>query len=244
MVGRGDRCSSSTSPTSDRRACRTRPPTAGSTYARSRTGTRRSPGCARSGAASTSSSTTRGWRRVGRIDVESIADWERVVDINLLGVAAAATRSPRSSRSSAAATSSTSPRSPGSSTGRAWRATTRPRPGRRHQRDAVVRARALGIDVSVVCPAFFRTNLHESFAGKDAEMQEAGMRLITRARSTAERRGSSSRGSTSGGRSSSPTGWGPGRAHQALPAALRAHAQRPGERLARRAGPTLEECLP
>ena len=39
-----------------------------------------------------------------------------------------------------------------------------------------------GIDVSVVCPAFFRTNLHESFSGKDVAMQEAGMRLITQAK--------------------------------------------------------------
>jgi NAD(P)-dependent dehydrogenase (short-subunit alcohol dehydrogenase family) len=39
-----------------------------------------------------------------------------------------------------------------------------------------------GIDVSVVCPAFFRTNLHRSFAGKDAAMQEAGVRLITEAK--------------------------------------------------------------
>lgn len=38
-----------------------------------------------------------------------------------------------------------------------------------------------GVDVSVVCPAFFRTNLHESFAGKDTAMQEAGIRLITKA---------------------------------------------------------------
>jgi len=38
------------------------------------------------------------------------------------------------------------------------------------------------IDVSVICPAFFRTNLHHSFAGKDAAMQEAGMRLITQAK--------------------------------------------------------------
>ncbi|MGL5864982.1 MAG: short-chain dehydrogenase, partial [Dermatophilaceae bacterium] len=37
------------------------------------------------------------------------------------------------------------------------------------------------IDVTAVCPAFFRTNLHESFAGKDAAMQEAGVRLITEA---------------------------------------------------------------
>ena len=29
--------------------------------------------------------------------------------------------------------------------------------------------------------AFFRTNLHESFSGKDAAMQEAGVRLITQA---------------------------------------------------------------
>ena len=64
------------------------------------------------------------------------------------------------------------------------------------------------IDVSVICPAFFRTNLHRSFAGKDAAMQEAGMRLITQAKVDAEAhrrdRAQGHRHSARG--SSSPTG--------------------------------------
>ena len=37
-----------------------------------------------------------------------------------------------------------------------------------------------------MCPAYFRTNLHESFAGKDTAMHEAGVRLITQAGADAD----------------------------------------------------------
>jgi NAD(P)-dependent dehydrogenase (short-subunit alcohol dehydrogenase family) len=64
-------------------------------------------------------------------------------------------------------TSSTLPRSPGSCTGRGCRATTRPRRGSWRCRRPCLRAGAVrSIDVSVVCPAFFRTNLHQSFSGE------------------------------------------------------------------------------
>ncbi len=43
-----------------------------------------------------------------------------------------------------------------------------------------------GIDVSVVCPSFFRTNLGASFQGADTEMEEAGKRMVSRSRRSAE----------------------------------------------------------
>jgi short-subunit dehydrogenase len=43
-----------------------------------------------------------------------------------------------------------------------------------------------GVAVSVVCPSFFRTNLHESLQGADAEMEQAAHTMITRARRSAD----------------------------------------------------------
>jgi NAD(P)-dependent dehydrogenase (short-subunit alcohol dehydrogenase family) len=119
----------------------------------------------------------------GRIDVEAISDWERVVDINLLGVARGChTFTPlfkeqRGGHIVNVASLAGLVHGPGMASYNAAKA------------GVVAVSETLhfelgpwGIDVSVVCPAFFRTNLHRSFAGKDAAMQEAGMRLITQAK--------------------------------------------------------------
>lgn len=119
----------------------------------------------------------------GRIDVEAMADWERVVDINLLGVARGChtftplLKQQRSGHIVNVASLAGLVHGPGMASYNATKA------------GVVAISETLsfelapwGIDVSVVCPAFFRTNLHESFAGKDAAMQEAGMRLITQAK--------------------------------------------------------------
>ena len=119
----------------------------------------------------------------GRIDVEAISDWERVVDINLLGVARGChTFTPlfkeqRSGHIVNVASLAGLVHGPGMASYNATKA------------GVVAVSETLSfelgpwdIDVSVICPAFFRTNLHRSFAGKDAAMQEAGMRLITQAK--------------------------------------------------------------
>ena len=119
----------------------------------------------------------------GRIDIEAIADWERVVDINLLGVARGChTFTPlfkeqRSGHIVNVASLAGLVHGPGMASYNATKA------------GVVALSETLyfelgpwDIDVSVICPAFFRTNLHRSFAGKDAAMQEAGMRLITQAK--------------------------------------------------------------
>ncbi len=119
----------------------------------------------------------------GRIDVEAISDWERVVDINLLGVARGChTFTPlfkeqRSGHIVNVASLAGLVHGPGMASYNATKA------------GVVALSETLSfelgpwdIDVSVICPAFFRTNLHRSFAGKDAAMQEAGMRLITQAK--------------------------------------------------------------
>ena len=43
-----------------------------------------------------------------------------------------------------------------------------------------------GIDVSVVCPSFFRTNLGDSFRGADTEMEDAGRRMVSGSSRSAE----------------------------------------------------------
>jgi NAD(P)-dependent dehydrogenase (short-subunit alcohol dehydrogenase family) len=119
----------------------------------------------------------------GRIDVEAISDWERVVDVNLLGVARGChtfvplLKEQRSGHIVNVASLAGLVHGPGMASYNATKA------------GVVAISETLsfelgpwGIDVSVVCPAFFRTNLHRSFAGKDAAMQEAGMRLITQAK--------------------------------------------------------------
>ncbi len=119
----------------------------------------------------------------GRIDVEAISDWERVVDINLLGVARGChtftplLKEQRSGHIVNVASLAGLVHGPGMASYNATKA------------GVVAISETLqfelgpwGIDVSVVCPAFFRTNLHQSFAGKDAAMQEAGVRLITQAK--------------------------------------------------------------
>lgn len=123
----------------------------------------------------------------GRIDVESMADWERVVDVNLLGVARGChTMTPllkeqRSGHIVNVASLAGLVHGPGMASYNATKA------------GVVALSETIrfelapwGVDVSVVCPAFFRTNLHESFAGKDTAMQEAGVRLITQARADAD----------------------------------------------------------
>ena len=122
----------------------------------------------------------------GRIDVEAMSDWERVVDINLLGVARGChtftplLKEQRSGHVVNVASLAGLVHGPGMASYNATKA------------GVVALSETLsfelspwGIDVTVVCPAFFRTNLHESFAGKDAAMQEAGIRLITQAKSDA-----------------------------------------------------------
>ncbi|MBR7744747.1 SDR family NAD(P)-dependent oxidoreductase [Phycicoccus sp. BSK3Z-2] len=123
----------------------------------------------------------------GRIDVEAMADWERIVEVNLLGVARGChTMTPllkeqRSGHIVNVASLAGLVHAPAMSSYNATKA-------------GVValsetlgfELRPWGIDVSVVCPAFFRTNLHSSFAGKDTAMQEAGTKLITTASASAE----------------------------------------------------------
>lgn len=118
----------------------------------------------------------------GRIDVEAMADWERVLDINLLGVVRGCQtfvplmKEQRSGHLVNTASLAGLVHGPGMSSYNVTKA------------GVVALSETLsfelapfGISVSAVCPGFFRTNLHESFRGKDEALHEAGVKLITKA---------------------------------------------------------------
>ncbi|PRY57009.1 short-subunit dehydrogenase [Knoellia remsis] len=123
----------------------------------------------------------------GRIDVESIADWERVLDVNLLGVVRGCQtftpllKEQRSGHIVNTASLAGLIHGPGMSSYNAAKA------------GVVALSETLGfelapwnIHVSAVCPAFFKTNLHQSLQGKDTAMEETAVKLITKASMTAD----------------------------------------------------------
>lgn len=123
----------------------------------------------------------------GRIDVEAMADWERVIDINLLGVVRGCqTFVPLFKEQGSGHIVNTASlagfvHGPGMASYNATKA------------GVVAVSETLGfelapfgIEVSVICPAFFRTNLHTSFVGKDLALAAAGTKLITGAKVSAE----------------------------------------------------------
>lgn len=123
----------------------------------------------------------------GRIDVETMTDWERVVDVNLLGVARGCRtfvpllKAQRGGRIVNIASLAGFIHGAGMSSYNAAKA------------GVVALSETLGfelapwgIGVSVVCPSFFRTNLHTSFAGADTDMAATAVTLITEAPLSAE----------------------------------------------------------
>ena len=122
----------------------------------------------------------------GRIDVETTEDWQRVLDINLMGVVRGCrTFTPifkrqRDGHIVNVASLAGFIHGPGMSSYNATKA-------------AVVAVSETlgfeldpwGIKVSVVCPSFFRTNLHESMRGTDTAMESTAIGLITQAPFTA-----------------------------------------------------------
>ncbi|WP_435201234.1 SDR family NAD(P)-dependent oxidoreductase [Janibacter sp. GS2] len=118
----------------------------------------------------------------GRIEVASMEDWQRIVDINLLGVVrgfrAFVPMMKEAGHGQIVATSSLAGlvHAPGMAAYNAVKAGV----------VAVVEgSRAelapFGVGVSAICPSFFRTNLHESLHGKDVELEQSATTLITKA---------------------------------------------------------------
>lgn len=115
----------------------------------------------------------------GRIDVADMAEWERIVDINLLGVVRGCrTFVPMMKQQDAGQLVNTASlaglvHAPAMASYNAVKAgvvaiseTLRSELAPSH------------IGVSVICPSFFRTNLADSFEGKDVDMEHSGVDMI------------------------------------------------------------------
>ncbi len=123
----------------------------------------------------------------GRIDVATMDEWRRLVDINLLGVV----------RGCRTFTPLFKAQGSGHIVNTASLAGLVHAPGMAAYNSVKAGVVALsetlshelapfGITVSVACPSFFRTNLSASFQGADTELEEAGRRMVGTARRTAD----------------------------------------------------------
>ena len=123
----------------------------------------------------------------GRIDVTTMDDWQWIIDINLLGVVRGCRtfvplfKEQRSGHIVNTASLAGLVHAPAMASYNTVKA------------GVVALSETLshelapfGIAVSAVCPSFFRTNLHTSLQGADAEMEESATALITQARRSAE----------------------------------------------------------
>jgi NAD(P)-dependent dehydrogenase (short-subunit alcohol dehydrogenase family) len=123
----------------------------------------------------------------GRIDVETLDEWDRVVDINLMGVVRGCRAfAPMFKRQRAGHIVNTASAAglvhpPMMSSYNTVKA------------GVVALSETLshelhpfGVAVSVVCPSFFKTNLADSMKGEDAEMNAVARRLIEKSPRTAD----------------------------------------------------------
>jgi NAD(P)-dependent dehydrogenase (short-subunit alcohol dehydrogenase family) len=123
----------------------------------------------------------------GRIDVATMAEWQWIVDINLLGVVRGCRtftplfKAQGSGHIVNIASLAGLVHAPGMASYNAVKA------------GVVALSETLshelaphGIDVSVACPSFFRTNLGSSFQGADTETEAAGKRMVSGSKRSAE----------------------------------------------------------
>ncbi len=123
----------------------------------------------------------------GRIDVESLSEWDRVIDINLMGVVrgcrafAPVFKEQRSGHIVNTASAAGLVHPPMMSSYNTVKA------------GVVALSETLshelhpyGVTVSVVCPSFFKTNLADSMNGEDTEMNAVARRLIEKSPRTAD----------------------------------------------------------
>ena len=123
----------------------------------------------------------------GRIDVASMDDWKRVVDINLLGVVRGCrTFTPifKEQRSGVIVNTASLAGLVHAPTMSSYNAA---------KAGVVALSETLrhelapwNVQVSVICPSFFRTNLAESLQGKDVEIEQGAVDLIGNAPRSAE----------------------------------------------------------
>ena len=121
----------------------------------------------------------------GPIETTSMESWQRIVNINLLGVVRGcrtfASRIPRGGRIVITASVAGLVHAPQMS---AYNATKAAAVALGETLDAELRPR--GVTTSVICPQFFRSGLAGSLSGEDAQSDEMARRLLSRTRLTSE----------------------------------------------------------
>lgn len=121
----------------------------------------------------------------GPLEMTSMPSWQRIIDINLLGVVRGcrtfAGRIPRGGRIVITASLAGLVHAPQMS---AYNATKAAAVALGETLDAELRHR--GVSTSVICPQFFRSGLAESLSGEDAQSDELARKLLSRTRLTSE----------------------------------------------------------
>lgn len=124
----------------------------------------------------------------GRIDKTSMAEWERVIDINLLGVVRGCrTFAPMMKKQKYGQIVNTASMA-GLIHPPAMASYTATKAGVVAVSETLGHELApFGVSVTAVCPTFFRTNLGDSFAGEDSLTDSIGKKLVERSPWSAER---------------------------------------------------------
>lgn len=121
----------------------------------------------------------------GRLDATSMETWQRIVDINLLGVVrgckAMVPKLDRGGRVVITASAAGLVHAPHMG---AYNATKAAAVALGETLDAELRPR--GISTSVICPLFFRSGLADSLSGDDPQADQAARMLLSRTRLTSE----------------------------------------------------------
>ena len=121
----------------------------------------------------------------GALEATSMDSWDRIVDINLLGVVrgcrALVPTLPRGGRIVITASAAGLVHAPRMS---AYNATKAAAVALGETLDAELRPR--GITTSVICPQFFRSGLADSLSGEDAQADEMARKLLSRTHLTSE----------------------------------------------------------
>ncbi|MFN3339370.1 MAG: SDR family NAD(P)-dependent oxidoreductase [Dietzia sp.] len=122
----------------------------------------------------------------GRLDSTSMDTWQRIVDINLLGVVRGCrTLVPKLDRGGRVVITASAAGLVHAPHMGAYNSTKAAAVALGETLDAELRPR--GISTSVICPLFFRSGLADSLSGDDPQADEAARMLLSRTRLTSEK---------------------------------------------------------
>lgn len=121
----------------------------------------------------------------GRLDTTSMASWQRIIDINLLGVVRGCKAMlPKLSRGGRVVITASAAGLVHAPQMGAYNATKAAAVALAETLDAELRPQ--GISTSVICPLFFRSGLADSLSGDDPQADKTARMLLSRTRLTSE----------------------------------------------------------